>query len=155
MQGEFEHRRLKRFYARTNKGYTFELQLSKHERREQALRRIAREVGRAKEPVEDASPAVPFAEVDPLSPTSPRLHHKMSNKKFARLNIFQWIHKHKDDAALVDFVPKLKDHLLLRLLDGVSDQLTFTSEQHNHVHIENDSLFCHKVLRVNYTTYDL
>ncbi|KAF9555171.1 hypothetical protein CPC08DRAFT_613770, partial [Agrocybe pediades] len=154
--GEFEHRRLKQFYARTNKGHTFELQLSRHKRRERAIRRIAKEVEKSKKPVDKANPAVPLAEVDPLSPTSPRLHHETSNKKFARLNIFQWLHKNKDDPSLLDFIPKLKDHLLSRLLHGTSNQAAaFTLEQQNSVHIENDSLFCHKVLRINYTTYDL
>lgn len=38
-QGELEHRRVKRFYARTNK-VQFVLQITKHQRREELLRRI-------------------------------------------------------------------------------------------------------------------
>ncbi|KAF9565460.1 hypothetical protein CPC08DRAFT_621472, partial [Agrocybe pediades] len=150
--GEFEHRRLKRFYARTNKGVTFELQLSKHERRERALLQVRKQLESAKKTAPDG-PAVPFEEVDPLSPTSPRLHHKTSKTKFSRLNIFQWVHQNKGDPALEDFVPKLKDHLLSRLLN--SNDAIFTNEQRNSVKIDNDSLYCHKVLRINYTTYDL
>jgi hypothetical protein len=55
------------------------------------------------------------------------------------------------------FLPRLKNHLLARLLgheyDG--DELDFTVKERNTVIIEQDTLYRHKVLRVNYTTYDL
>jgi hypothetical protein len=56
-----------------------------------------------------------------------------------------------------DFLPRLKNHLLTRLLgreyDG--DELDFTVRERNTVIIEQDTLYRHKVLRINYTTYDL
>ncbi|KAF9548000.1 hypothetical protein CPC08DRAFT_591470, partial [Agrocybe pediades] len=152
-RGEFEHRRLKRFYARTNKGHVFELQLSKQERRERELRRIGRELEKAKKPAKE-SITVPFSETGSFSATSPLLHHEMSKTKSLRLNLFQWLHENKGDSALQGFLPKLKDHLLCRLL-GLENLGAFTDEQRNTVKIEDDSLFRHKVLRVNYTTYDL
>ncbi|KDR65796.1 hypothetical protein GALMADRAFT_1362616 [Galerina marginata CBS 339.88] len=42
--GELEHKKVKIFYARTNKGRTFERQISRHQRRERILRRIASRV---------------------------------------------------------------------------------------------------------------
>jgi hypothetical protein len=56
-----------------------------------------------------------------------------------------------------DFLPQLKNHLLSRLLgykyDG--DELPFTVTERRTVIIENDLLYRHNVLRINYTTYDL
>ena len=59
--------------------------------------------------------------------------------------------------SLQDFLPRLKNHLLARLLgheyDG--DELDFTVKERNTIIIEQDTIYRHKVLRVNYTTYDL
>jgi len=56
-----------------------------------------------------------------------------------------------------DFPPHLKEHILGRLLNNVyeGDERQFTSAQRNSIHIINNQLYRHKVLRVNYTTYDL
>lgn len=55
-----------------------------------------------------------------------------------------------------NFIPRLKQHLLARLrgLDYDGDEQQFTSDELNKVIIINDRLFFHKVLRINYTTYD-
>jgi hypothetical protein len=54
-------------------------------------------------------------------------------------------------------LPRLKDHLLGRLLglgyDG--DEHTFTDKDRHTVSFVNNRLYQHKVIRVNYTTYDL
>jgi hypothetical protein len=54
-------------------------------------------------------------------------------------------------------VPRLKNHLLNRILqkeyDG--DEAEFTSAERNSITFVNDRIYRHKVLRVNYTTYDL
>ena len=56
-----------------------------------------------------------------------------------------------------DFLPRLKNHLLARLLgreyDG--DELDFTVQERNTVIIEQDTIYRHKVIRVKYMTYDL
>jgi hypothetical protein len=56
-----------------------------------------------------------------------------------------------------DFIPRLKNYFLSRLLgrqyDG--DELEFTANDRRSVIIENNEIYRHKVLRVNYTTYDL
>ena len=56
-----------------------------------------------------------------------------------------------------DFVPRLKDHLLTRLLqlpyDG--DEEVFSDADRNTVHIVDNQIYSAKVLRVNYTTYDV
>ena len=56
-----------------------------------------------------------------------------------------------------DFLPRLKDHILTRLLgqayDG--DEQLFTSTERSNVVIFKDRIYCHKVLCINYTTYDM
>jgi hypothetical protein len=56
-----------------------------------------------------------------------------------------------------NFLPWLKDHLLSRILghqyDG--DEMEFSSAKHAQVLFVNDRIFQHKVIHVNYTTYDL
>ena len=55
-----------------------------------------------------------------------------------------------------DFIPRLKNYFLSRLLgrqyDG--DELEFTANDRRSVIIENNEIYRHKVLRVNYTTYN-
>jgi hypothetical protein len=54
-------------------------------------------------------------------------------------------------------LPNLKDHLLARLLglayDG--DEYDFTDADRATVILKDNKLYSHKVLRINYTTYDL
>lgn len=56
-----------------------------------------------------------------------------------------------------DFLPKLKSHLLGRLL-GVAydgDETEYSLQDLADVNIVGERLYTHKVLRVNYTTYDV
>lgn len=57
-----------------------------------------------------------------------------------------------------DFIPKLKTHLLGRLLgqdfEG-DDHPPFTDAEINSVRIIGDHIYSVKVLRINYTTYDI
>lgn len=53
-----------------------------------------------------------------------------------------------------DFLPKFKDHILIRLgYAKVDDEIS--DEQRRSVYLVNGSLFPHKTARVNYTTYDV
>jgi len=56
-----------------------------------------------------------------------------------------------------DFIPRLKDHLLGRLLnqDYDGDEQVFSDDDRNTVRIVDNRLYSAKVLRVNYTTYDV
>ncbi|KAH9476649.1 hypothetical protein JR316_0010562 [Psilocybe cubensis] len=169
--GELEHRRVKKFYARTNKGRKFEHQITRHQRRERILRRIANRVkNAASESAGSLSSQqyqykrgatthlVPFEDSESLQPILPELHHYISNGKNSPINIFQWIYDNNDDEALTRFVPKLKDHLLSRLLghdDNSDESLYYTDEDRHHVRIIHDRMYKHKRCRVNYTSYDL
>jgi hypothetical protein len=55
-----------------------------------------------------------------------------------------------------DFLPRLKDHVLSRFLGyDDSEEHTFTAAQRNSLIILDNKIYKHKVLRINYTTYDL
>ncbi|KAJ7678371.1 hypothetical protein B0H17DRAFT_899780, partial [Mycena rosella] len=56
-----------------------------------------------------------------------------------------------------DFLPKLKSHLLSRLL-GVAydgDETRYSIQDLADVNIVRERLYTHKLLRVNFTTYDV
>jgi hypothetical protein len=56
-----------------------------------------------------------------------------------------------------NFIPRLKDHLLSRLLkrDYDGDEQEFSDDDRNTVRIIDNRLYSVKVLRVNHTTYDI
>uniref|UniRef100_A0A8H7XVD3 Uncharacterized protein n=1 Tax=Psilocybe cubensis TaxID=181762 RepID=A0A8H7XVD3_PSICU len=172
-RGKLEHRRVKRFFVRTNKGCKFEHQISRHEHREHLLRSIAARVLKleekesrenlgAKEPQSSARsskkhsrPSKKISYVKPphivatfesesLPPLSPSEHHQMSTSKRYKLYIYEFMNNYCDDAAVTeDFVSRLEDHFLARVLERAQ------------INILGDRIYMHKVLRVNYTTYDI
>ncbi|KAF8074854.1 hypothetical protein FPV67DRAFT_601603 [Lyophyllum atratum] len=156
--GELEHRRVKKFYARTNKNQAVR-QMTKLERRERALRKHcrAREVPEKGKKGKTANPRIAFTETEVLPLTPPEVHHHISSSRNFHLDIPTWLAANAGDPAIQDFLPKLKDHLLARLShpDWTGDGNEFTPEEHFNLLIRNDRLYIHKVLRVNYTSYDV
>ncbi|KAF8815986.1 hypothetical protein BYT27DRAFT_7185715 [Phlegmacium glaucopus] len=162
--GELEHRRVKRFYARTNKNKAFTRQITRQQWRECILRNIRERLKQPPPPVhseeiQSPSASVPFEESDALPPTTPEVHHHLSNSTRQRENIFKWVdyHERNGDQAVKDFIPNLKDHILSRLLERPydGDEVEYTEDDRDTVVICTNSIYQHKVLRVNYTTYDL
>uniref|UniRef100_A0A8H8CGN3 Uncharacterized protein n=1 Tax=Psilocybe cubensis TaxID=181762 RepID=A0A8H8CGN3_PSICU len=171
--GELEHRRVKRFYAKTNKGRTFERQITRHQCRERLLRTISEREKRSKKTSTDIlqqapsnystsnvsnAPHVPFIESDALPPTLPQLHHHISADKRLKDNVHRWLYTNEGDPALKNFIRDLKNHLLSRLLGHTADSddyLYYSDEDRYNVQIVNNLMFRHKLLRINYTTYDV
>ena len=123
-QGELEHRRVKRFYARTNKRKTFGRQIATQQWRERLLKQIRqqwkepeREELHAKatqpdsETLHSPAPNVSFEDSDPLPKTLPEVHYHISNTTRLRDNIFRWVDFHEqndDDAVKVSaFLPRV------------------------------------------------
>lgn len=52
-------------------------------------------------------------------------------------------------------MPRLKNHLLGRLLENEDPNVEYPPQERSRVQIINDRIYSHQVLRVNYTTYDL
>ncbi|KAJ7149300.1 hypothetical protein C8R43DRAFT_1128654 [Mycena crocata] len=169
--GELEHRRVKRFYARTNKNRAVR-QISVLERRETSLLRIA---ARAKLNARlfgktTATPDpqghkkklknktyIPFAESEALPYTTPEQHHHISGSHNYSLPLSSWIFENRFDPAVKDFVPKLQEHLLSRIVhpEWTGDGNEFTSQERFQLSLKNQRMYRHKILRVNYTSYDV
>ncbi|KAK0186024.1 hypothetical protein F5146DRAFT_1143603 [Armillaria mellea] len=80
----------------------------------------------------------------------------MSLSRNYPLNLHSWLAENEGDLAIVDFIPKLKEHILHQLLvHEIAPESDITPEQLNNLHIINDHIFWHKVLCVNYTTYNI
>ncbi|KAJ7169185.1 hypothetical protein C8R43DRAFT_1121076 [Mycena crocata] len=62
-----------------------------------------------------------------------------------------------DDPAVKDFMPKLQEHLLSRLAhpDWIGDGNEFTSGEHFKLTFASSRMYGHKILCVNYTSYDV
>ncbi|KIK33637.1 hypothetical protein CY34DRAFT_18247 [Suillus luteus UH-Slu-Lm8-n1] len=90
--------------------------------------------------------------------TSPANHFHISKYAKSSMDLTEWLSElPEDDLAVVDFIPKLKDHLLtcLRGIEYTGDELNFTDEERAQILIANNKIYDHSVLRINYTTYDL
>ncbi|KAJ7649427.1 hypothetical protein DFH06DRAFT_1282942 [Mycena polygramma] len=168
--GELEHRRVKRFYARTNKNKAVR-QMTQLERRETTAVRIAirgqvnaqRHVAKkssktgASTPKKKAQPYVSFAESESLPYTTPKDHHHISPSTNLSFHLSSWLNTNRDDPAVKDFLPKLQEHLLSRLAhpDWTGDGNEFTSAQRFRLTFKNERVYRHKILRINYTSYDV
>ncbi|KAK7054049.1 hypothetical protein R3P38DRAFT_2500851 [Favolaschia claudopus] len=103
----------------------------------------------------DYVPAIPWVGTTNSWSTQPgELEHRRVKAYYARTNKNQ-----ADDPATKasDFLPKLQEHLLSRLdhPDWTGDGNEFTSAQRYRLQFKNNRIYMHKILRVNYTTYDV
>ncbi|KAF8157741.1 hypothetical protein K438DRAFT_1986355 [Mycena galopus ATCC 62051] len=101
-----------------------------------------------------------FGEDEPLGATPPEIHHHTSKARRRPLDMFSHFNVQNTDAdpAMVEFVPKLKDHLLGRLLKRNFDGDTheeFTPSDRTSVRIVGNKIYATGTLRVNYMTYDV
>ncbi|KAH9855280.1 hypothetical protein C2E23DRAFT_724903 [Lenzites betulinus] len=169
---ELEHRHVKRYYARTNK-HGFTVQIAKHQRRAAIMRKLRecddyvprrerqRQDRLAHTRVHDvahpvASPLGRDGRPDsPLPPTNPLDHHAISQTTRLSVPMRNWLARNSEDQATENFIPFLNIHLLSRMLDLPPDGTLPDPKQLDCLEIQNDRLYRHKVLRVNYTTYDL
>ncbi|KAJ6490960.1 hypothetical protein C8R45DRAFT_195539 [Mycena sanguinolenta] len=94
-----------------------------------------------------------------LPRTPPGLHHHISLSKRTFFNIYEFnsLSEFADDPAVKDFLKKLRTHLLYRLLDLPydGDEAEFSPQDLMDVVFQNDRLYTHQVMRINYTSYDV
>ncbi|KAL6307514.1 hypothetical protein BKA93DRAFT_727333, partial [Sparassis latifolia] len=162
--GELEHHHVKRFYARTNKRkHVF--QIAKHQQKEILDQEAQCQLDRTQDAMDfDDDPEEPlddtrldFADEEPLLRTSPKVHYHMSKSQHFCEDITSFVIRNKGDPAFKMFMPSLKDHLLTRLTGRAynGDEDTFTHKEHNQILFLDNKLYRHKVLRINYTMYDM
>ncbi|KAJ3816999.1 hypothetical protein F5880DRAFT_1618699 [Lentinula raphanica] len=157
--GELEHRRVKRLYIRTNK-INFTFQIARHEQRRRVLKKLlhrkhaTNNQGHATRS-KASQPSLAFADSDPLPFTDPLSRYHISSSTRFPVNLTTWLGDLQDDLAFMNFLPKLKDHLLERILSLTQNENEFTEAERATITFMNNRIFRHKVIRLNYTTYDL
>lgn len=108
-----------------------------------------------------------FSDNDPLPYTGIDMDHHMSDSKHHPHHLLAFVQEPVEDPSKKvyllyfifcftqvhqNFIPQLKAHLLGRMLEQDSP---FSNEDLNSVRIVNDHIYSAKVLRINYTTYDM
>ncbi|KAJ7146778.1 hypothetical protein C8R44DRAFT_18711 [Mycena epipterygia] len=150
--GELAHRVVKRLYGRTNKNNATK-QMVQLERRETRIRR-AKQAATA--PKNRNAPAK-FSDNDGSAYTGLDAHHYMSKLRKDPIHVLKFVQDNAHDPAAKRFIPKLKEHLLSRLLghsfDG--DEAEYSEAQRSTVKIIQQTIFPVQTLRVNFTTYDM
>ncbi|KIL66687.1 hypothetical protein M378DRAFT_63514, partial [Amanita muscaria Koide BX008] len=154
--GEAQHKMVKRYYSRASKA-KHTRSIATQQQRQKTLRNL-RDRYTAMQKNQTQANLYLDAETEDLPATDPTCHYHMASSTKNRLNIRQWPGEDlDDDPACKDFLPRLLDHLLARLLgiayDG--DEATFPSAARSTITIRNNAIYSHQVVRVNYTTYDL
>lgn len=101
-KGEREHRRVKRFYARTNKN-KFTRQCAYHEWRERILRNMKRKADKGKAKDTSANRckenSLNFTDSEPLPFTAPKVYHHISESKRFYVDLTQWLGNNAGDPA--------------------------------------------------------
>ncbi|EED82444.1 predicted protein [Postia placenta Mad-698-R] len=100
---------------------------------------------------------VSFVDSEPLPYTDIHMHHHMSDSMSYPRHLFAFVHELGTDPAVKNFIPQLKNHLLSRLLglDFDGNKHEYMAAQCDSVIILGNKIYHHKVLRVNYTIYDI
>ncbi|KAJ3521207.1 hypothetical protein NMY22_g12407 [Coprinellus aureogranulatus] len=146
--GELYHRLPKSWFDRTDKR-DFEQQLTKMERRQARLGMI-RTKTKQLDGLETLEDQVDF---------SPGCRYALGANRSRVLYLSSLAHSSEtwdDDPYAADFIPKLKQHLLPRIVEmlgyegGISDPDAWAN-----VVLKDDRIYSHKIMHLNYTTYDV
>ncbi|KAI0737525.1 hypothetical protein C8Q80DRAFT_1115077 [Daedaleopsis nitida] len=168
--GELEHRRVKQFYAHTNKSIKFAWQIARHQRRQAYLHKLSgaslrsqKPIGSSKRSSRRAQPRstlplqLPFEATEPLPPSCAKDHSQISEDQAHPINIREYLAEHRDDPAFKDFLPLLLTHVYQRLatLEGHECAQPPTRTELARIRIDHNRMYIHKIIRVNYTSYDM
>ncbi|KAE9391227.1 hypothetical protein BT96DRAFT_1001541 [Gymnopus androsaceus JB14] len=100
-------------------------------------------------------PSLSLANSDPLPFTDPTACYHMSSSLRHFENLTTWLGDLQDDPAVIDFLPKLKVHLLERLLGIPQNEQDFLEDERATITFQQNCIYCHKVIWFNYTMYDM
>ncbi|KAF7431003.1 hypothetical protein PC9H_006718 [Pleurotus ostreatus] len=157
--GELQHKRPKVFYVRTSKNKALR-QMTKHEARERLVHIVNARLHRISwlSMFHRRSPPQSQILAEASRPyTPPSVHHTIAKSINSPRNIYSILRQHENDPALTNFIPKLKQHLLSRLLhsDEYVEDEEFNREDWDKIQISGNRLYLHKKIHVNYTSYDV
>jgi hypothetical protein len=96
VQGELEHRRVKKLYKRTNK-MRFEHQIAKHERMEHRYRKFVDMLRKKTGARTTSRPGLPL---DTTENTSPQQHYSVAKRDRAHVDLYTFSTQHVGDPAL-------------------------------------------------------
>lgn len=116
LQGELEHRRVKQFYANTNKTVKFAWQIARHQRRQAYLHRLQLEQPQMAPPTcsqkkhKRQAPArrsqlpriplqLPFEASEPLPPSSPKEHYQISEEQAHPVDLPEYLTTNREDPS--------------------------------------------------------
>ncbi|KAJ3826559.1 hypothetical protein F5880DRAFT_1476040, partial [Lentinula raphanica] len=152
-QGETTHRTVKRAYRFHTNHRRYAAQIAKNDYRVRFLQRIRHFMKPKK-----LSPGVGFSDDEPLPYSDPSAPYHIALGQKYPVDIRQFVSENKDDIAMQDFVRKLKRQILYQLFAqvlGKDAPAEISNAELNALIIKGNKLFKHKVIRINYTTYDL
>ncbi|KAK0438853.1 uncharacterized protein EV420DRAFT_1651271 [Desarmillaria tabescens] len=136
--GEQEHHHVKLFYARTNKqGHVKQIAILEWQQRH--LHHIlAQRISKIKaRPKKTSSVIINPNEKDPLPQGQPEDHYQMSLSRNYPLNLHHWLAENEGNLA-IDFIPKLKEHILRHLLiNETAQDDDITPKQLSNLHIDS------------------
>ncbi|KAK7456333.1 hypothetical protein VKT23_010580 [Stygiomarasmius scandens] len=160
--GELEHCQVKHFYAHTNRTFKFVHQVTALEKRKRIVESI-----KLRQQESSHGPTVPFEHSNPLPVTSPKLHYKISDDTSVWTKVQTLMDENPRDPAVQvhytfyqllvaqtsfqNFYIQLKEHLYSRFTRKTEN---ITIDDRGQVDVQRDRIYSHKVLRINYTTYD-
>ncbi|KAL1939913.1 hypothetical protein VTO73DRAFT_9613 [Trametes versicolor] len=168
--GELAHRILKRRFARTSKK-AFVTQMTDMERRESRLQHITHTLATGSDtgPSSSATPHGPQTGTSKNNNASDAdddytegenapmsQHHYIARSQKVYEYIPHFVRVHMADPAAKNFVVRLKDHIVRRLSEQRDNEgsSSVSEDQRREILFEHDRLYCHRTMRVNYTTYD-
>ncbi|KAG9121531.1 hypothetical protein FRC07_002470 [Ceratobasidium sp. 392] len=166
--GELEHRRAKSHARRASQAQLVE-GVNKVDRRQNYLNQCAeklakfedqelveQEAQRAEPETESAEPgsSQESTQYESLDAGGISEHHHVGIRGVT-VQLGSFLRQNANDRALLNFIPSLKDHLLLRFGVSPAENLLFTELQRQQVVIPSGTLTKHATLRVSYTTYDV
>ena len=120
--------------------------------------------------------SIPFSQSERLPPANPDQHYQMSHEMCHHHNISRMLGDNYGDPAcnvssitfhktihslltalFQNFIPNLKDYTLCKIFDLEYDlnEIMLTEAQQASINFVKNKIYLHKVLCVNYTTYDL
>ncbi|PPQ78449.1 hypothetical protein CVT24_001579 [Panaeolus cyanescens] len=160
--GELEHRRCKKFYPRVHKGKKYYVSgVANHVFRERRMHNLGESMNIQMTRPNKKRRLAPTRELDlseeTIHSTNALLHFQISEETRNPVRVNTFLANYQGDPAIKEFLPRLRDHILGRLLnqkyDG--DDSPFSDAERAEVVFQNHTIFQHKTLRVNYTTYDM
>ncbi|KIK75878.1 hypothetical protein PAXRUDRAFT_18604 [Paxillus rubicundulus Ve08.2h10] len=147
--GELEHRRSKRRFPRSGKKKGGMVRSIANQ---EAIERFIRKVNDSREKFTLQNEPVPRRLRD-----SPSEHYHIAKSSRKSEDITAWLVERSGDPAFEDFLPGLQAHILGRVrglaYDG--DEHIFSEEDRRCISINDNKIYWHSMLRVNYTTYDV